>query len=66
MTNINDPKYSPDPYAHAVRHLDAAEDELEHLNYEQSQKEALIGIGWALLAVASRTGLFVRSNTAKR
>jgi len=58
----DDPRYvSPDsnvsPYAHAVRHLDRAEDGMKGW-YEKSQpqvfSDALIGIGWALLAIARK------------
>jgi hypothetical protein len=52
--SLNDPAYSPDPYAHAVRHLDAAEDRAETQGANQAAiLEALLGIGWALLAGAS-------------
>ena len=49
--SLNDPAYSPEPYAHAVRHLDAAED-IATEKLAIAAVEALLGIGWALLAVA--------------
>jgi hypothetical protein len=57
--SINDPEYSPDAYAHAVRHLDAAEDQIEQrvqtdLHIKKATAEALLGIGWALLAIAKK------------
>ena len=58
--SINDPEYSPDPYAHAVRHLDAAEENAIYAandaTHQQATIDALLGIGWALLAVAKRLG----------
>jgi hypothetical protein len=51
---VNDAEYSPDPYAHAVRHLDAAEDMKESTHLEEATVDALIGIGWALLAIAKK------------
>jgi predicted cobalt transporter CbtA len=55
--NVESPEYSPDPYAHAVRHLDKAEDGMADW-FEKSQpqvhSDALIGIGWALLAIARK------------
>jgi len=50
----DDPRYvSPDsnisPYAHAVRHLDEAEE-----FSSTGELNALIGIGWALLAIARK------------
>jgi hypothetical protein len=53
--SINDPEYSPEPYAHAVRHLDASEDIGERIigvqSKDQAIVEALLGIGWAILAL---------------
>lgn len=61
---VNDPEYSPDPYAHAVRHLDDAQDLLpgwKNRPYLSDQErtnlakaEALVGIGLGLLAIASK------------
>lgn len=58
MTNINDPEYDPSPYAHAMRHLDEAEDLSESWGDRSAPDKvianALIGIGWALLAIARK------------
>jgi hypothetical protein len=54
---VQDPEYSPSPYAHAVRHLDTAEeytDAVKRVSMENAMVNALIGIGWALLAIASK------------
>ena len=60
MTNVNDPEYDPNPYPHAMRHLDAAEEWIhqygEHPELLEVVAEihALLGIGWALLAIARK------------
>lgn len=59
MTTINDPEYSDDAYENAVKHFQKAEKQLDQralsdFNFKRAASDSLLGIGWALLAIAKK------------